>query len=80
MRDHATTYIWTAVLASRDQVPAQIMEWINNIKTTFGKYPKHIRTNNAPEYTGTLRKLLKPTGINYTPMTPCSPEQNGKAE
>jgi hypothetical protein len=80
LRDHATTYIWTAILVTRDQVPAQIMEWVENIKTTLGRYPKCIRTNNAPEYTGTLKKLLKPTGINYAPVPPYSPEQNGEAE
>jgi hypothetical protein len=80
LRDHASTYIWNDTVATRDQVPNLIVSWVEHIHNTLGKYPKQIRCDNAPEYTSTLRKLIKPMGILLAPVAPYSPEQNGEAE
>ncbi|POW09865.1 hypothetical protein PSTT_06471 [Puccinia striiformis] len=80
MRDHASTYIWTGILETRSDAPAKILEWIHHLKNTLGRMPKVLRSDNAPEYTGTLAKHLNKIGVEFAPVTPYSPEQNGEAE
>ncbi|POW08205.1 hypothetical protein PSTT_07720 [Puccinia striiformis] len=80
MRDHASTYIWIGILEARADAPAKILEWIHHLKNTLGRMPKCLRSDNAPEYTGTLRKHLNAIGVEFAPVTPYSPEQNGEAE
>ncbi|KAI7953425.1 hypothetical protein MJO28_005972 [Puccinia striiformis f. sp. tritici] len=80
MRDHASTYIWIGIIETRADAPAKILEWIHHLKNTLGWLPKCLRSDNAPEYTGTLRKALNNIGVDFAPLTPYSPEQNGEAE
>ncbi|POW08747.1 hypothetical protein PSTT_07242 [Puccinia striiformis] len=80
MRDHVSTYIWIGIIETRADAPAKILEWIYHLKNTLGKLPKCLRSDNAPEYTGTLKKALNNVGVEFAPVTPYSPEQNGKAE
>ncbi|PLW16232.1 hypothetical protein PCANC_12507 [Puccinia coronata f. sp. avenae] len=60
LRDHTSTYIWCDMLSTQAVVPHKVISWVEHIENTLGRYPKQIRLDNAPEYTGTLRKLLKP--------------------
>ncbi|KAI7962344.1 hypothetical protein MJO28_000438 [Puccinia striiformis f. sp. tritici] len=80
MRDHATTYTWIGIIENRADAPAKILEWIHHLKNALGKLPKCLRSDNAPEYTGTLKKALNKIGVEFAPVTPYSPEQNGEAE
>ncbi|KAI7953614.1 hypothetical protein MJO28_006161 [Puccinia striiformis f. sp. tritici] len=80
MRDHASTYIWIGILETRSDAPGKILEWIHHLKNTLGLLPKCLRSDNAPEYTGTLKKALNNIGVEFAPVTPYSPEQNGEAE
>ncbi|KAI7959546.1 hypothetical protein MJO28_003337 [Puccinia striiformis f. sp. tritici] len=80
MRDHASTYIWIGIIETRADAPAKISEWIHHLKNTLGRLPKCLRSDNAPEYTGTLKKALNGIGVDFALVTPYSPEQNGEAE
>ncbi|KAI7934378.1 hypothetical protein MJO28_017095 [Puccinia striiformis f. sp. tritici] len=79
LRNHASTYIWIGILETRADAPGKILEWIHHLKNTLGLVPKCLRSDNAPEYTGTLKKALNNIGVEFAPVTPYSPEQNGKA-
>ncbi|POW01362.1 hypothetical protein PSHT_12574 [Puccinia striiformis] len=80
MRDHFSTYIWIGIIETRADAPAKILEWIHHLKNTLGKMPKCLRSDNAPEFTGTLKKALHNIGVEFAPVPPYSPEQNGEAE
>jgi hypothetical protein len=80
LRNHASTYIWCDILPTRAGVPHKMLLWVEHIRNTFGRFPKQIRSDNAPKYVHTLKKLLQPTGVLLEPVVPYSPEQNGEAE
>ncbi|KAI7946803.1 hypothetical protein MJO29_011330 [Puccinia striiformis f. sp. tritici] len=80
MRDHASTYVWISTIETRSDAPAKILEWIHHLKNALGILPKCLRSDNAPEYTGTLKKALNKIGVEFAPVPPYSPEQNGEAE
>jgi hypothetical protein len=75
LRDHASMFRWCDMLPTQEDVPAKILSRVEHIDNTLGRYPKQIWSNNAPEYTATLQKLLKPTGILLAPVTPYSPKK-----
>jgi hypothetical protein len=67
-------------MATRAEVPAKIMKWLRHLKTTLGKAPAYLRCDNALEYIKALKPQLESVGTILAPVTPYSPEQNGKAE
>ncbi|KAH9459513.1 hypothetical protein Pst134EA_033031 [Puccinia striiformis f. sp. tritici] len=80
LRDHATTYSFVAAIPSRDVVPDKIMSWVQYLKNRLGRYPTHVRSDNAAEYIHPLRRRLAAVGISLAPSAPYCPQQNGEAE
>ena len=79
-RDHASTYTFCAVMASRSEVPDKIMAWVLHLRNTVGRTPSYLRCDNAAEYVGNLRERLAEVGTELAPISPYHPEQNGEAE
>ncbi|PLW35803.1 hypothetical protein PCASD_15704 [Puccinia coronata f. sp. avenae] len=79
-RDHASTYTYCALMATRHEVPDKVMAWVLHLKNTVGKTPSYIRCDNAAEYVGNLRERLDEVGTVLAPISPYHPEQNGEAE
>jgi hypothetical protein len=80
MRDHASTYTFCAVMASRSEVPDKIMEWVLHLKNACKKTPTYMRCNNAAEYIGNLKERLAKVGTTLATVSPYHPQQNGEAE
>ncbi|PLW18521.1 hypothetical protein PCASD_23785, partial [Puccinia coronata f. sp. avenae] len=79
-RDHASTYTYCALMATRHKVPDKVMAWVLHLKNTVGKTPSYIRCDNAAEYVGNLHERLDEVGTVLAPISPYHPEQNGEAE
>ncbi|MBW0493091.1 hypothetical protein O181_032806 [Austropuccinia psidii MF-1] len=80
LRDHASTYTFTAALKSRADVPEKIIFWVKFRFNLLRRYPARFRSNNAGEYSGKLVKELSALGIEWIPTEPYRPDQNGEAE
>ena len=79
-RDHASTYTYCALMATRQKVPDKIMAWVLHLKNTAGHTPLYIRCDNAAEYVRNLCKRLDNVGTVLAPISSYHPEQNREAK
>ncbi|MBW0532160.1 hypothetical protein O181_071875 [Austropuccinia psidii MF-1] len=80
LRDHTSTYTFTAALKFRSNIPNKIMTWIKFIYNMLHQYLPQLQTDNAGEYSGKLRKELEGCGTLWIPTEPYRPDHNGEAE
>ncbi|MBW0511138.1 hypothetical protein O181_050853 [Austropuccinia psidii MF-1] len=80
LHDHATTFILTASLKYRKDVPSRIIEWVKFLYGHVGWYPTQLRTDNAGEYSAALEANLWSMGTEWVPVEPYRPDFNGEAE
>ncbi|MBW0571130.1 hypothetical protein O181_110845, partial [Austropuccinia psidii MF-1] len=80
LRDHASTYTFTAALKSRADIPEKIIFWVKFLFNLLRRYPERVCLDNAGEYSGKLVKELSALGIQWIPTEPYRPDQNGEAE
>jgi hypothetical protein len=79
-RDHASTYTYCAIMATRQEVPDKIMAWVLCLKTALGRTPTYFCCDNAAEYVGNLKERLAEVGTILAPISPYHPQQNSEAE
>ncbi|MBW0534040.1 hypothetical protein O181_073755, partial [Austropuccinia psidii MF-1] len=80
LRDHATTFILTAPLKYRKDVPSRIIEWVKFLYGRVGRYPTQLRTDNAGKYSAALEANLRSMGTEWVLVEPYRPDFNGEAE
>ena len=78
--NHASTYMYCAIMATQQEVPDKIMVWVFHLKTALGRTPAYLLCDNAREYVGNLKERLAEVGTTIAPISPYHPQQNGEAE
>ena len=69
------------ILKEKNEVTEKYKEFVNEIKTQFGKSIKVLRSDNGGEYVSQdLLQILKENGTRHEFTVPDSPQQNGVAE
>jgi hypothetical protein len=81
MIDDHSRYTKVYLLNQKSEVTAKVKEYVNHVKTQFGKIPKKIRSDRGGEYVNKeLQEYIKSEGIEVELTCPYSPQQNGTAE
>ncbi|KMQ87747.1 retrovirus-related pol polyprotein from transposon tnt 1-94 [Lasius niger] len=81
MIDDHSRYTETYFLQSKSETVSQIKNYVEKMKTKFGKKPKIIRSDNGREFANkVLCDYFDQEGIQVQYSTPYSPQQNGVAE
>ncbi|MBW0470853.1 hypothetical protein O181_010568, partial [Austropuccinia psidii MF-1] len=80
MRDHASTFTFTAPLKSRGEVPERIIFWVKFLTNHLNKRPVILRSDNTGKYSKKLKEQLNQLGTEWVPTEPYRPDQNGEAE
>ncbi|MBW0538261.1 hypothetical protein O181_077976 [Austropuccinia psidii MF-1] len=70
LRDHASTFILTAALKYRKDVPSRIVEWVKFLYGRTGRFPAQLRTDNAGKYSAALEAELRSMGTEWVPVEP----------
>lgn len=79
--DAHSKYTEVFFLREKSEVPKVAMEYIEKLKTQFGRKPKIFRTDRGTEYINErLQSYLSKEGIRYECTVGYAPEQNGIAE
>ena len=79
--DDYSKYTVVYLLREKSEVYTKFIEYLEMVKTIFGKRPKVIRSDRGGEYlAGKVQQQLKSKGIAIQYTVPYSPEQNGTAE
>ncbi|MBW0489197.1 hypothetical protein O181_028912 [Austropuccinia psidii MF-1] len=80
LRDHASTYTFTAALKSCPDVPNKIMTWIIFLFNMLHRDTAQLWTDNMGEYSGKLRKEIEGCRTLWLPTEPYLLDHNGEAE
>ncbi|MBW0474948.1 hypothetical protein O181_014663 [Austropuccinia psidii MF-1] len=80
LRNHAFTFILTAALKYRKDVPSHIVEWVKFLYGRTGRFPEQLWTDNAGDYYAALEAELRSMGTEWVPVEPYRPDFNGEAE
>ncbi|MBW0529477.1 hypothetical protein O181_069192 [Austropuccinia psidii MF-1] len=80
LRDHASTFTFTAPLKSRAEVPEKILFWVKFLSNHLNKHPIILDSDNAGEYSKKLKEQLNQLGTEWSLTEPYLPDQNGEAE
>ena len=68
-------------IKNKSDVADKVIEYVENVKTRFGKTPKVLRSDRGGEYTcGKVQDYLKKQGIEFQCTVGYAPQQNGIAE
>ena len=68
-------------IKNKSDVADKVVEYVENVKTRFGKTPKVLRSDRGGEYTcGKVQDYLKKQGIEFQCTVGYAPQQNGIAE
>ena len=79
--DVFTRYCKVYFIKNKSDVAGKVTEYIENVKTKFGRTPKTLRTDRGGEYmSGSVQEYLKKEGIEFQCTVGYSPQQNGIAE
>jgi transposase InsO family protein len=79
--DEFTRYSYVYFLKEKSEVPEVLIQFIEMIKTKFGKKPKVIRSDRGGEYVNNkVQTYLKQQGIQIQYTVAYSPQQNGISE
>lgn len=79
--DDYSHYTVIYLLKLKSEVENKMKEYIEMVKTKFGKKPKIIRSDRGGEYTSNnILNYMKSEGIQLQLTSPYSPQQNGVAE
>ena len=79
--DDFSRYSFIYLLKEKNEVTEKYKEFVNEIKTQFGKSIKILRSDNGGEYVSQdLLQILKENGTRHEFTVPDSPQQNGVAE
>jgi transposase InsO family protein len=79
--DDFTRYTVIYLLKQKSEVEIKLKEYIEMVKTMFGRKPKVIRSDRGGEYIGKrVIGMLKSEGIRVQYTAPYTPQQNGVAE
>lgn len=74
-------YTEVEFLRKKEEAATETKNFIEKIKTQFGRKPKNFRTDRGTEFlNGTLESYFKKEGINTQYTVGYAPEQNGVAE
>lgn len=79
--DDCSRFCVVYLLQRKSQAAEKIQEYIDMVRTQFGKVPKVIRSDGGGEYTGeSMKAVLRRNGVVQQLTAPYCPQQNGKAE
>lgn len=78
--DHSRS-TWVHLMKSKSEAPSIFTQFVQMIKTQFGKHIKAVRTDNAPELiAGQFKAFLLAQGMTHQTTCPHTPQQNGVVE
>ena len=81
MTDEAVKLIKVIMVETKDEVPQQIINWVNTMKTKFGYCITNFYSDNGTEFVnGTLKSFFTSNGIIAETSAPYTPQPNGLAE
>lgn len=76
-----TRYTVIYLIKQKSEVEIKLKEYVEMVKTKFGRKPKVIRSDRGGEYVGKqVIGMLKGEGIRMQYTAPYTPQQNGFAE
>lgn len=79
--DDSTRFSTVLFLKDKTEAYDRVVEWCENTKRQFGKYPRWIRFDNGTEYINQkVKDWLASKGIGLESTAPYSPSQNEVAE
>ncbi|KAI1005872.1 hypothetical protein K3495_g2356 [Podosphaera aphanis] len=79
--DELTAWKWAWSVYSKKTVPILVRNFLENLKTKFGKTPKFIHTDSGTEFSNSsLQNELLSRGIEWKKSSSHAPEQNGIVE
>ena len=79
--DVFSRYCKVYFIKNKSDVADKVVEYVENVKTRFGKTPKVLRSDRGGEYTcGKVQDYLKKQGIEFQCTVGYAPQQNGIAE
>lgn len=79
--DVFSRYCKVYFIKNKSDVAEKVVEYVENVKTRFGKTPKIFRSDRGGEYTsGKVQDYLKQEGIEFQCTVGYAPQQNGIAE
>lgn len=79
--DVHSRYCEISFIKQKSEVAKKLIEYVERVKTKFGKKPKVIRSDRGGEYTcNEVQTYLRQEGIKFQCTVGYAPEQNGIAE
>ena len=79
--DDYSRYTTVYLLNAKDEVSIKLQEFINLVRSKFGRSVKALRSDNGTEYTSkNTQTILKKEGVEFQTSVPYNPEQNGVSE
>lgn len=79
--DDMSRYMWLHLLSSKDQAPAEIMNFQASVEVETGRKLKVLRTDREGEFTSVeFGRYCAERGVERHPTAPYSPQQNGVVE
>ena len=79
--DEFSRFSWVYPIKSKDLASPRIKQWVNEMHTQYGRYPKEIHTDRGGEFLSEdLKGFYKNRGIVDSQTLPYTPQHNGMVE